>query len=39
MALYAAVATGTENLRVIEQYGAVPDSLYPEPFLPISFEV
>ncbi len=38
LAMYAAVATGTENLRIIEQYGAVPESLYPEPFLPITLE-
>ena len=38
LAIYAAVATGTENLRVIEQYGSVPESLTPEPFLPVPFE-
>ena len=38
LAMYAAVASGTENLRVIEQYGSVPESLTPEPFLPIPFE-
>ncbi len=38
LAMYAAVATGTENLRIIEQYGAVPESLYPEPFLPLTLE-